>query len=171
MKTRNKIFIGSGVIFLIMLIAGYSFVSAHGPWCDSGRGFHPRSHCKRVHSGFQSKEMADFMLWRMDKKAEELNLTDTQRVKYEALKSNLKTHLSEGISEHQRFIEQFHTEMVKEDPNVPFLIESIKAKINKISGFMNNNLDLLIEFYETLDDTQKHMIIDEIKERMEYHHS
>ncbi len=171
MKTRNKILIGSGVIFLIMLIAGYGFVSARGPWCDSGRGFYPRFHNKGFHSGFHGKDMADFMLWRMDKKAEELNLTDIQKVKYEELKNNLKTHLSEGLSDHQRFIEGFHTEMAKEDPNVVLLAESIKAKINEMSGFMNENLDLLVEFFETLDDTQKRMIIDEIKERMENHHS
>ena len=171
MKTRNKIFIGSGVVLLIMLIAGYGFVSACGPWSDSGRGFHPRFHDRGFHSRFSHKDISDFIIWRMDKKAEELNLTDAQKVKYEELKGNLKSHFTEGMGEHERLMEQFHEELNKDNPNVTFLIESIKTKINEMSGFANENLDLLLDFYESLDAAQQRMIMDEIRDRMEYHHS
>lgn len=171
MKTRNKVFIGSGVVFLMILIAGYGFVSASGPWCDSDRGFHPRFHDRGVHSRFHSKDISDFVLWRMDKEAEELNLTDAQKSKYEELKGNIKTHFSGGMDDRQRLMEQFHTEMNKENPDVKFMAESIKTKLNEMSVFANKNLDLLVDFYESLDSTQQRMIMDEIKDRMEYNHS
>ena len=44
MKTRNKVFIGSGIILLLLLFAGFGLVSAYGPWSDSCRGFNPRFH-------------------------------------------------------------------------------------------------------------------------------
>jgi hypothetical protein len=37
-----------------------------------------------------------------------------------------------------------------------------------MSGFMNKNLDLFLDFYSSLDDRQKGMIIGEIKQRMKY---
>ena len=171
MKTRNKIFISSSVVLLIMLIAGYGFVSACGPWSDSGKGFHPRFRDRGFHSKFHHKDISDFIIWRMDKKAEELNLTDTQQTKYEELKGNLKAHFSDGMSDRQRLMEQFHEEMNKDNPNVNLLVESIKTKIKEMSDFANENLDLLADFYNSLDSTQQSIIMDEIRDRIEYHHS
>jgi uncharacterized protein YggL (DUF469 family) len=115
--------------------------------------------------------MAEFILWRMDKKAKELNLTASQKAKYEAVRENLKMHFSEFQTEHQKMEGQFHQEMSKEEPDVKMLIESAKAKLNEVSGFMNKNLDLLLDFYASLDNHQKAMINDEIKGRIKYRRS
>ena len=171
MKTRNKVLLGSGVIFLIMLLAGYGFVSAYGPLCDPGRGFHPRFHDRGFPSRFPHKDVSDFILWRMDKKAEELNLTDAQKAKYEEIKREIKAHFSEGMGDRQRLMEQFHEEMNKENPDVSYMVRTIKTKLNEMSGFANKNLDLLLDFYESLDSTQQKVIMDEIRDRMESHHS
>jgi hypothetical protein len=34
---------------------------------------------------------------------------------------------------------------------------------------MNTNLDLLVDFYDSLDSSQKRQINDEIRERMKFH--
>ena len=31
MKTRNKVFVGSGIILMLLLLAGFGLVSAYGP--------------------------------------------------------------------------------------------------------------------------------------------
>ncbi len=118
-----------------------------------------------------SKDMADFILWRMDKKAKELKLTASQKAKYEAVRENLKIHFTEFQTEHQKMKDQFHQEINKENPDVKMLIESAKTKLNELSGFMNKNLDLLLDFYASLDNHQKAMINNEIRERMKYHRS
>jgi hypothetical protein len=171
MKTRNKIFIGSGIIFLFLAIAGYGLVSAYGPWGDFCMGFHPRFHDRRFHSDAHRKDMADFILWRIDKKAKELNLTPAQKAKYEALKGNLKTHFSEAMNDRQKMKDQFLKEMDQENPDVKFMVQSIKTKINEMQGFLNKNLDLLADFYASLDSDQKRMVKEEIRERMKYHRS
>lgn len=171
MKTRNKIFIGSGIIFLVMVIAGFGLVSAYGPWSDSSGGFPPRFHGSGFHPGAHSQDMADFILWRMDKKAKELNLSDTQKAKYEVIKENLKTHFSETLGHRQKMKDQLQKEMSKEDPNVKFMVESLKTKINEMSGFLNKNLDLLVDFYDSLDNHQKRLVNEEIRERMKRHRS
>jgi hypothetical protein len=61
--------------------------------------------------------------------------------------------------------------MDREDPNVPLMIESMKSKINEMSAFLDKNLGLFLDFFNTLDSKQKRMITDEIKERMKYHRS
>jgi hypothetical protein len=169
MKTRNKVFVGSGIILLLLLFAGFGLVSAYGPWGDSCRGTNSRFHGRGFFPGGHGQDRTDFILWRMDKKAKELNLTSVQKEKYEAIKANLKTHFAEGLSDRQRMKEQFQKEMSKEDPNVKMLTESMKTKIEEMSGFVNKNLDLLVDFYESLDSNQKRLINDEIRERMNVH--
>ena len=169
MKTRNKIFIGTGIVLSVMLLAGYGLVVACGPWGDSDRGFHPRFHGRGFHSGFHGKYFSEFILWRMDKRVEELDLTDGQKQKYEEIKGKIETQLKEGMADRNRMIEEFHAEINKENPDVGLLAESIKKKIKEISGSMEENLDLFVEFYQALDHTQKDKVMDAIRDRMEHH--
>jgi hypothetical protein len=171
MRTRNKVFIGSGIAVLLMLLAGYGWVSAYGPWCDFGGRFPARFHERGMDSGFRHKEISEFILWRMDKKARELNLTEAQKAKYEVLKNNITAHLSEGFGERQAFKARVQTELNKETPDLSGLIQSVKLRINEFSGVLDKNLDLLADFYDSLDSVQKQKINREIKERMAYHHS
>jgi hypothetical protein len=169
MKVRNKVFIGSGIFLLLTVLAGYGLVSAYGPWGHWCGGFRPHFHDRGFHPRAHGKDMAEFILWKMDKKAKELNLTDKQKGKYETLKENLKTHFVTGRSDHQKMRDQFHQEIGKEDPDVPLLVESMKSKINEMSAFLDKSLGLFLDFYNTLDSRQKRMVTDEIKERMKYH--
>jgi hypothetical protein len=171
MKTRNKVVVGSGIIFLVLLIAGLGFGLANGPWSDSGGGFSPRFHDRGFFSGPHHQDRAEFILWRMDKKAKELNLTARQQEKYEVIKANLKTHFSEGLNGRQQLKNQVQQEMSKEDPDVKNLVEALKTRIKEKIGFVEKNLDLLVDFYDSLDSNQKRLINDEIRERMKVHHS
>ncbi|MBW1806508.1 MAG: hypothetical protein JRJ06_09185 [Deltaproteobacteria bacterium] len=171
MKTRNKVFIGSGVVVLILLLTGFGLVAAYGPWCDSGRGFRPGFHGRGFQSGFHGKDMSEFVLWRLDKKVEELDLSDGQNENYEAIKAKIKTRLSEGMDERKRMMEEFHAEMDRDNPDIAGLAESFKEKIKDVSGFVEENLDLFVAFYNSLDDGQKQQVIDSIRDRMDHHRS
>lgn len=166
MKTRNKVFIGSVIGILVLIFAGYGLVSAYGPWSGPCGGFYPR-----FHNGAHHRDMADFIIWKMDKKAKELNLTAGQKAKYETIKENLKGHFSEFHTERQKIKDQFHQEINKDNPDIKMMIESAKVKVNEMSGFMDKNLGLLLDFYNSLDNHQKRTVINEIRERMKYHRS
>ncbi len=170
-KRKKRYFIIGGIVILIMLVTGYGLVTACGPWGGSHAGFHPRFHGKGFHPGFHKKDFSEFLLWRLDKRAEELDLSKEQKERYNEIRSSIETHLREGLEDRKRLIEEFHNEISKEDPDVRLLTESIKKKIKEISSFMDENLDLFVEFYEALDDTQKDRIIDTIRDRMEHHRS
>lgn len=67
--------------------------------------------------------------------------------------------------------DQFHKELDKEEPDLKFLMDSSRKKLNKFSSFMDKNLALLLDFYDSLDNHQKLIINDEIRERMKYYRS
>lgn len=163
MKIRKRFYIAGGSILLIMLITGFGLVAA----LENSWGFGPKG---GFHHGIDHKDIAEFILWRMDKKMKDLNLSEGQQEKYNQLRSNIEKHITSGMDEHETMRDTFHEEMAKEDPNVRLMVDMIKKKINDLSGFMLENLDLVVGFYESLDEEQKTKILSDIRERMESHH-
>jgi hypothetical protein len=155
MKKRNKIFFGSGAVLLAILLVGIGISVACGPRVHSGRCFGPPFH----------DDFAEFMLWRMDRKVQKLDLKNEQKEKYNELRSKIEAQLSDGLEDRRRMREGFSLEIRKEDPDVKAMAETIKEKISKISSFMKENIDLFVEFYETLDDDQKDKVLEMIRER------
>jgi hypothetical protein len=168
MKTRNKVFIGSGIFLLFTLIVGYGLVIG-SPWGDPGGKFGPPFAGRGFHSGFHQKEVAEFILWRMDKTAQKLNLTGEQKTKYEELKSNITSRMSSGFEERRQLRARFQEEMTKENPDVQGLVDAVKTRINDFSGFLSRNLDLIAVFYDSLNVDQKRLLNTEIRERMAAH--
>ncbi len=171
MKTRNKVFIGSGIGLLVLIITGFGLVSAYGPWGYRCGPFPSRFPARAFHSPAIQGDMAEFFLWRMDKTAGELKLNYAQKAKYESLRENLKSHFTAFPVEHRQMRERFHQELEKDNPDISWMIGTAKTKLNDFSGFMNKNLDLLQDFYSSLDSRQKALIGQEIRERMRYHRS
>ncbi len=157
MKTRKRYFVVGGIALFVMLLAGFGFVAACGPCRAFEGGFHP---------GLHQRYFLDFVLWRLDKGVEELNLTETQKKRYGELKEEFRARLKEGMDERKRWREELQTEMSKENPDVRALSEFVKQRIERFSGFMEENLDLLVEFYETLDQQQKEKVLVMVRERM-----
>ncbi|MEW6186438.1 MAG: Spy/CpxP family protein refolding chaperone [Thermodesulfobacteriota bacterium] len=171
MKTRNKVFIGSGIGLLVLIITGFGLVSAYGPWGYRCGPFPPGFQARAFHSPALKGDMAEFFLWRMDKMAGELKLNPAQKAKYETIRENLKNHFIAFHGEHQQMRERFHQELEKENPDISWMIGTARTKLNDFSGFMNKNLDRLQDFYASLDSRQKALISQEIRERMKYHRS
>jgi Spy/CpxP family protein refolding chaperone len=157
MGKRKKYFIVGGIVLLIMLFTGFGLVAACGPCRGFHRGFHP---------GLHNKDFSEFILWRLDKRVEELNLSEAQKGKYEEMKGKLETRFKEHRDDRKRWMEELQTAMKKEDPDVKVLSESVKKRMKRFSGFMEGNLDLFVEFYETLDQEQKEKIMATIRKKM-----
>jgi Spy/CpxP family protein refolding chaperone len=157
MGKRKKYFIVGSIVLLIVLFTGFGLVAARGPCRGFHRGFHP---------GLHDKDVLEFILWRLDKRVEGLDLSEAQKGKYEEMKEKLETRFKEHRDDRKRFMEELQTAMNKEDPDVKVLSESIKKRIKRFSGFMEGNLDLFVEFYDTLNKEQKDKIMAAIREKM-----
>jgi Spy/CpxP family protein refolding chaperone len=155
-KRKKGVIVGS-VFLLIVLFTGFGLVEAWGPCSGFHGGFHPRRH---------HKDLSEFILWRMDKGVEALNLSEAQKGKYEEMKGKLETRFKEHRDDRKRWMEELQTAMKKEDPDVKALSESVKKRIERFSGFMEGNVDLFVEFYETLDQEQKEKIMATIRKKM-----
>jgi len=157
METRKKYFIAGGIVLLIMLFTGFGLVAARGPCRGFHRGFHP---------GLHNKDFLELILRRLDKRVEGLNLSEAQKGKYEQMKGKMETRLKEHRDDRKRWMEELQTAMNKEDPDVKVLSESVKKRMERFSDFMEGNLDLFVEFYDTLDKEQKDKVIATIREKM-----
>ena len=157
METRKKYFIAGGIVLLIMLFTGFGLVAARGPCRGFHRGFHP---------GLHNKDFLELILRRLDKRVEGLNLSEAQKGKYEQMKGKMETRLKEHRDDRKRWMEELQTAMNKEDPDVKVLSESVKKRMERFSDFIEGNLDLFVEFYDTLDKEQKDKVIATIREKM-----
>ena len=161
MGKRKKYFIVGSIVLLIVLFTGFGLVAAWGPCRGFHRGFHP---------GFHHKDVSEFILWRLDKGVEGLNLSEPQKEKYEEMRGKLETRFKEHRDDRKRWREELQTAINKENPNVKVLSESVKKGIERFSGFMEGNLDLFVEFYENLDKEQKEEIMATLREKMKRCH-
>lgn len=170
-KGKKRYVVIGGVVILFMIIAGYGFVSAWGPCGGGDKGFKHDLHKRVFHSDSHGRDFVEFFIWRLDKRVKELNLTDAQQEKYNKIRSMIETHMTEGIVERKKMMEEIHGEILKEDPDVRFITESLKNKVNEVSGFIEDTLDLITDFYKTLDMDQRDKILAPMRERIGYHHS
>ncbi len=157
MGKGKKYFIVGGIVLAIVLVMGLELVAARGPCRGFHRGFHP---------GFHPKDVSEFILWRLDKGVEGLNLSEAQKGKYDKMKEKLERRFKEHRDGRKRWTKELQTAMSKEDPDGRVVAESIKKGIERFSGFMEGNVDLLAEFYGTLDQVQKEKIVAAIREKM-----
>jgi len=171
MKTRNKVLIGGGIVFFFLVLGGYGLVSAHGPWSGPCGGFSAGFPGRGFQSEAFRKDMAEFIFWKMDKKAQAMNLTTHQKAKYETFRENMKSDFTEFQTGRQKMKDRFRKELSKETPDIPMVLESAKVKVQEMSKGMNKNLDLFLDFYNSLDNGQKAMVSEEIKKRMKVHQS
>ena len=155
MGKRN--FVVRGGVLFIMFFTGFGLLAGCGPCRGFHRGFHP---------GFHNKDFSEHILRRLDKRVEALNLSEAQKEKYKDIKGKLETRLKEHMIDKKRFMEEIQTEMKKGEPDVKALSESIKKQLKRFPDFMEGNLDLFIEFYETLDKEQKDKIMAKIQKKM-----
>jgi Spy/CpxP family protein refolding chaperone len=157
MGKRKRVFIIGSIVLFVMLFTAFGLVAARGPCRGFDGGFHP---------GHHKKDFSEFILWRLDKRVEELNLSEAQKAKYEEMKGKLETRFKEHGKERKRWMEELQTAMNKQDPDVKLLSESVKKRIERFSGFMEGNVDLFVEFYENLDQEQKEKIMATIRGKM-----
>ena len=164
MKISKKNYIIGGSVLLILLFTGFGLVAALEPW----GGFHPR---RGFHHGFDHRDIAEFLLWRMDKKMKALDLSEEQQENYNRIRSNIEKQLTLGMDDRKMMRDTFQREMSQENPDVRLLAGMVKTKIDEVSGMINENLDLVVGFYESLNEAQKNEVLNAIRERMEAHHS
>ncbi len=171
MTTKKKTFVIVSISLLVIIISGFSFViitGAYGP----GRGFGPidrHGFHKRGMPPFMQKEISSFMLWRLDKGVNILDLSEAQEKEYSNFRSKLEKTIDDGIKTKMEFRQHAFSEFDKENPDLAIITGKIQTDIELMSDLVSENLTLFNNFYNSLDGKQKRTITEKIKERIESH--
>ena len=115
---KKTIIVASSLLVLVLVIGGVAMVSAGPPW-QGGCGWGHGGPSMGRHMGFHGEDAADFIMWRMDRMADGLDLTSEQQEKFDLWKSEAASHLSNAMEERRQFMTQCMTELEKPEPDVP----------------------------------------------------
>ncbi|MCK5542234.1 MAG: hypothetical protein KAI40_06040 [Desulfobacterales bacterium] len=167
MTKKKKVFVIVSVSLFIIIAAGFGLAmitGACGPNGNFRHGFH-----KRGMPPFMHKEISSFMLWRMDKGIDNLDLSEIQQEQYDIFRSKLQGTMENGIDKKMDFKKQAILEFKKDAPDLSVIAKKFQSDLNQMSTSVSENLSLFTSFYDSLNDKQKNIITKKIKEKMEYH--
>jgi Spy/CpxP family protein refolding chaperone len=140
----------TGLVIVVMALLIVFAAGCRKPWTGDG-------------------QFVDHFVGRLDDRVETLNLTDAQKTQYEDFKLKLQTNLEEFGQDRQVFRDAMKTELSKENPDMVMAAENLKQRIGDMAQFASDNVDLFMEFYQILDETQQAQVVDIIQEKMERH--
>ena len=106
------------------------------------------------------------VLWKMDDHAEDLKLDALQQEQYKQIRDKLEVSLTQGMGKRETFFHEIKSELDKADPDVPGLTEKMKAHLAEFPEAMSANLDLMVEFYNILNDDQKTELMNDFRKRL-----
>ena len=157
MKKQKKYIIIGTVTLSLLVIMGLGLTAACGPGGHWDRGFHPK---------FRSEDVADFILWKMDKHVRELNLNDTQGQEYDQLKEQVKASIKEAIERRRAFHRMMYEEINRDNPDLNNVANLAKERLQRMPDIIGKNLDLFMDFYNrVLTDEQRTKVIEMIRSR------
>lgn len=165
MSRRKKIIIGA-LILTLAVVVGIGATMAYGPRGSWARGFPPGFHGMGCHPGNHGQDIADFIMWKMDRHVKDLNLNETQKNEYEKIKEEIKAGIADAIEKRKDFHGIVHAEMSKENPDIPALAGLMKERAQNIPDMVSKPIDLFVDFYSLLDENQKAQVIAMFRARM-----
>ena len=165
MSTRKKSVIGA-LILSLAVVVGIGATMAYGPKGSWASGFHPGFHGMGCHTGPHGQDVADFIIWKMDRHVKELNLNGTQIQEYEKTKEKIKASIADAMKGRRDFHEIVREEMDKENPDMNALASLIKERSQHLPDMVSKHIDLFLSFYNMLDDAQRAKVIELFRWRM-----
>jgi len=165
MSRRKKIIIGT-LLLTLAVVVGISATIAYGPKGSWARGFPPGFHGMGCHPGPHGEDIADFIIWKMDRHVKELNLNDAQKREYERSKEEIRAGIADAIERKKDFHRIVHEEMDKENPDINALAGLMKERAQNIPDMVSKPIDLFVNLYNLLDENQKARVIEMFRWRM-----
>ncbi len=171
MNDRKKTLVIGGVVLSILgLVLFVGNIAGCGPHRFSDRDDYSWSDHKRRHSKFWAGRFQEHVENHLNEKVEELDLSDSQQEQYEEIKQELVAKLKEGFKKRRDFMKEIESQINNENPDLNAVAALVKQKLNEVPAIMEGHVDLIMSFYNMLDEEQQEMVIEKIREKMERHH-
>jgi Spy/CpxP family protein refolding chaperone len=166
MKRKKGFIILGATVLVALIVAGSLAVEARGSGRWAG-GFHGRGCGGWFHGGPRGgKAGADFIVWRLDEMAKDLNLAPPQKEKFDALRTGVKSRIGVVMEDHIALRKEIRGEMEKDVPDIAAIAPKVKKSISEMSADVQTNIDLFTAFYGSLDNQQKKKLADMFHKRM-----
>lgn len=163
MRIKKRYAIIGSVTLGAVILAGLCATGALGPQPYAHGGFHP-GFCGH---GFAPEEVSEFILKRCDTRAEDLKLSEEQQQEYLRIRSEMKENIIEAMEKRRMFLVELRDEINRENPDMHAVAQQLKERVNNIPGFVSENVDHLLVFYDMLDESQKARVVERIRCRMD----
>jgi Spy/CpxP family protein refolding chaperone len=165
MSKQKKMIIGTAILTLAVVV-GIGATTVCGPKGSWARGFGPGFHGVGCPPGPHGEDLADFILWKMDRHVKALNLNDAQKKEYEKSKEEIRAGIAGAIERKKDFQRIVHEEMDKENPDINALAGLMKERAQHIPDMVSKPVDLFVNFYNLLDENQKAKVVEMFQTRM-----
>ena len=167
MSKRKKIIMGA-LILTLAIVVGIGATIACGPKGSWARGFPPGFHGMGCHPGPHGEDIADFILWKMDRHVKDLNLNDAQKGEYEKSKEEIRAGIAQAMERKKEFHRIVREEMDRENPDINALASLMKDRAQHIPDMVSRPIDLFVNFYNLLDENQQAKVIEMFRARMSF---
>ena len=114
---------------------------------------------------FHEGGFADHALSHMDDCVQTLNLNSAQEAKYQEIRLKMKTSLTEQAEKRKLVFSKLRTEINSEYPDADRIANVLEERIDELSALLEQNLDLIVEFYNILDADQQARVMETIQKR------
>lgn len=122
------------------------------------------------HRGFGENDFPKRMLERIDEHVEDLQLTADQNEQYLALRARLEADLIKQNASHKAFKTEMLSIIDKQESGVKDLTAELRKKSAELPVLANLYLGYVDEFYDILDDQQKALVMEEIRDKADNRH-
>lgn len=171
MTDRKKAVVIGGVVLSILgLLLFVGNIAGCGPHRYADRDDDSWSDHKHKHSKFWAGRFQEHIENHLDEKVEELDLSESQKEQYEEIKQELVAKLKQGFKKRKEFMKEIEIEINNENPDLNAVAAMVKQKLSEFPAIMEGHMDLILSFYNMLDEEQQEKVIEEIREKMERHH-
>ncbi|MCP4666562.1 MAG: hypothetical protein GY849_09350 [Deltaproteobacteria bacterium] len=157
MKAQKSWSVIGPVVLVAALIAGSGFLSSCGPRGFCERGFHPP---------FHGKDFSKRILERMDKKVENLGLTEMQHKKYGEIRRKIEADFKKMSEGRKALFKDIQGEINKENPDMNRVAGLLKGRFREMPDRMERHLDHFVEFYGMLNEDQKSRLLEKVRDRI-----
>lgn len=153
------------IIVLVLLLGGGFFViTGFGP--SDGPGWKQGFHGRGMPACLQ-KEIGSFILWKMDRHAKELNLTDPQQKAYNDFRSHMESLMSKAVDARMSVRSQAKEQYGRDVMDLSMMAGVIKKELDAVSNAAGRGLELFSAYYDTLDENQKKQVTAHIREKID----
>ncbi|MBU3914267.1 hypothetical protein KKA14_01920, partial [bacterium] len=124
---------------------------------------------KHDRKSFRHRRHSGRILAHIDDEVEDLNLNEEQKTKYQLLILRLEAEMAKQKAEWAVFKVKMHQEAVQNKLEIKPLTGMLREKLNEMPQSISVYLDFVDEFFEILNNEQKAVVFEELKDKLDGH--